>query len=266
MPQVSVESARVAFPPGFRRIVALVLALGSLVPVQASAQAGPPMIANDPGTPGNNNWEINVAALGALGGGEPELDAPYFDVNYGLGDRVQLSIESPWAQLNGAGEGWSSGIAEVEYGLRWRFIDQEADHAPVSVAIQAFSTEVYARRKELAAQEDEFDLPLQVAHEGEGVSFGGEVVRHLVHVDGGDYWQAGVYAKTGCAQGWECLGELNDSWDGGSAPIVNFGARHPIAPHWILLASFGKQLAAPQGEAKPWIFYLGVQFLSHPDE
>lgn len=249
-------------PPWSHRIVALLL---WLAPCLAFAQAGPPMIANDPDTPGPNHWEINVAASGELGNGEPAVDAPYFDVNYGLGERIQLSIESPFAQLNGAGEGWSTSFAEIEYGLRWRFLDQHDDHAPVSVAIQAFSTEVYARKRELAEQDDEFDVPLQIAHEGERVAFGTEIVRHFVHHPGGDYWQAGVYAKTDCAQGWECLGEINDSWDGGGAPILNFGARHALAPHWVLLASFGKQVAAPQGEAMPWLFYLGVQYLSHAE-
>jgi hypothetical protein len=36
-------------------------------PGVARAQGGPPYLTNDPGTPGNANWEINIASLQAIG-------------------------------------------------------------------------------------------------------------------------------------------------------------------------------------------------------
>jgi hypothetical protein len=45
--------------------VALLLCLSVLAlytPDSAHAQAGPPFLSNDPGTPGNGNWEINIAS------------------------------------------------------------------------------------------------------------------------------------------------------------------------------------------------------------
>ena len=41
-------------------VVCLVAAAG---PRLARADAGPPFLTNDPGTPGNGNWEINIAAM-----------------------------------------------------------------------------------------------------------------------------------------------------------------------------------------------------------
>jgi hypothetical protein len=40
---------------------AIALLLSSPVPVRA--QAGPPFLTNDPGTPGNGNWEISIASM-----------------------------------------------------------------------------------------------------------------------------------------------------------------------------------------------------------
>ncbi len=40
------------------------LAVSTLVPVAVHAHAGPPMVTDDPDTPGDGHWEINMAAAG----------------------------------------------------------------------------------------------------------------------------------------------------------------------------------------------------------
>jgi len=77
------------------------------------AQAGPPLITNDPDTPGAGAWEINVAATGAHTGGVWDIDAPDLDINRGVGDRVQLSLHLPWSHRDTGGAElnttWSDG-------------------------------------------------------------------------------------------------------------------------------------------------------------
>jgi hypothetical protein len=51
-------------------------------PERAAADAGPPFITNDPGTPGNGNWEINIAAMQTAVPGESVRQLPQLDVNY----------------------------------------------------------------------------------------------------------------------------------------------------------------------------------------
>ena len=60
---------------------------------QVLAQGGPPLLTDDPGTPGNRNWEINIATTHFRSPGEREIEAPLLDINYGLGDRIQLKYE-----------------------------------------------------------------------------------------------------------------------------------------------------------------------------
>jgi hypothetical protein len=61
----------------------------------SAAQGGPPMITDDPGTPGDGHWEINLAASARHSATTSEGEVPLLDVNYGLGERIQLKYEVP---------------------------------------------------------------------------------------------------------------------------------------------------------------------------
>lgn len=61
-----------------------------MVPAGALAQGGPPLITDDPDTPGPGHWEINLASLFERSQPQRRLEAPLADVNYGVGQRIQL--------------------------------------------------------------------------------------------------------------------------------------------------------------------------------
>jgi hypothetical protein len=71
-----------------------VIFLGS---VAARAQGGPPFLTDDPETPGNKQWEINFGYIGDRNPAAGAYQVPDFDINYGLGDRIQLKFEIPIA-------------------------------------------------------------------------------------------------------------------------------------------------------------------------
>lgn len=58
------------------------------------------MLTDDPGTPGAGRWEINLAFTVEKDGEERLFEAPLLDVNYGVGDRIQLRYEIPWIVLH----------------------------------------------------------------------------------------------------------------------------------------------------------------------
>lgn len=61
------------------------------------AQAGPPFKTDDPETPGNRHWEINIGFFGGRNPQSGSYSAPDLDINYGVGDRLQLKYELPLA-------------------------------------------------------------------------------------------------------------------------------------------------------------------------
>jgi hypothetical protein len=99
----------------------------ALVPVcsfAVFALGGPPLLTDDPGTPGNRNWEINIASTQFFSPGENEVETPLLDINYGLGDRIQLKYEVPYLLDQDEGEPYRSGLGNSLLGVKWRFYQQ----------------------------------------------------------------------------------------------------------------------------------------------
>ena len=61
----------------------------------AFAQGGPPYYTNDPGTPGNLNWEINLGYMPFYYSGQSLSHIPDVDINFGVGERIQLTPRVP---------------------------------------------------------------------------------------------------------------------------------------------------------------------------
>jgi hypothetical protein len=111
----------------------LLVLLGTVLPV-AHGQGGPPFRTDDPDTPGNRNWEINFGLVGQRNPGAGSYQVPDLDINYGLGDRIQLKYEIPLALQETAPQPASGGmpatpglvvggVGESYPGVKWRFYE-----------------------------------------------------------------------------------------------------------------------------------------------
>ncbi len=241
-----------------RALLALVLMFAA---GGAFAQAGPPMITNDPDTPGPGKWEINLAASGGQGAGAWALAAPDVDINRGVGEHVQLSLHGAWAHARGTVGPWQSGLSDLELGVRWRFLDEES--SGVNMAVQPLWIRGWSsasRRRGLASEHQEVVLPLQVARTFGGVSAGVEVARHLV-VHDDDAWQGGAFVARDCTAVLTCLAEVNVMRVDHQRPAVtlNVGLRHPLSEHTVLMGSLGSEVSGDGRQ--PLVFYLGMQLL-----
>ncbi len=99
----------------------------AIIPEAVRADAGPPYLTNDPGTPGNGNWEINLAAMASL---EPHFGSyqlPQIDLNFGLGDRIQLTYEVPYVLDVSSSEAHQTAWGNALPGVKWRFFDEGED-------------------------------------------------------------------------------------------------------------------------------------------
>ena len=105
-----------------RRLAWISLLIGRLA--QVFAQGGPPLLTDDPGTPGNRNWEINIASTHFRSPGEREFEAPLLDINYGLGDRIQLKYEVAYLFDSDEGAPYRGGVGNSLIGVKWRFFQK----------------------------------------------------------------------------------------------------------------------------------------------
>jgi hypothetical protein len=91
------------------------------------AQGGPPLLTDDPETPGNRNWEINIAWMQALSREVNYLQVPLLDINYGLGERIQLKYQTPYVFDNEGHDGYRGGPGNSLMGVKWRFYQQNTE-------------------------------------------------------------------------------------------------------------------------------------------
>lgn len=91
--------------------------------VDATPQS-PPLVVDDPSTPGCNQWEINVVADGDLSRDQKNWKLPLLDINYGIGDNIQLKYELPYLRSQTDASA-TSAVGESEVGIKYMFFENE---------------------------------------------------------------------------------------------------------------------------------------------
>ena len=133
------------------------------MPIGARAQAGPPFLSNDPGTPGNGNWEINIASAQSISRSITTYQVPQLDLNFGLGDRIQLTYEVPYVIETQSGQPHQSAWSNAFPGIKWRFLDQGEGNWQASIFPQVETNGLAsAQRKDIAVAGPRWLLPLEV--------------------------------------------------------------------------------------------------------
>jgi len=102
---------------GYRPFVTLWIAI-------STAQAGPPFVTDDPEPPSPGEWELNIPFIMERTSDKTEMDAPLFDLNYGLPD-TQLKLEVPVAIVHRDDDGAMAGLGDLLLGVKWRFFNNE---------------------------------------------------------------------------------------------------------------------------------------------
>ena len=100
------------------------------------ALAGPPLFTDDPETPGQHGWEVNVSNNIERTRSLLTVAAPYLDINYGTLPNDQWKIEFPLIQFAEAETGDSephAGVGDVLIGYKYRFLDEAKAGISVSV-------------------------------------------------------------------------------------------------------------------------------------
>jgi hypothetical protein len=231
----------------------------------ASAQGGPPLITDDPGTPGNGHWEINTAITENDIAGVRVFSTPHIDLNYGLGDHIQLKYETGYllAKLPGV-SGLPTGFDDSLLGVKWRFLDQDSAGVDVSTYPQLnFVNSSGAVNRGLAERGTNLFLPVEVSHTFGRVSLDGEVGYQYLSSDR-NQWEVGVVGAVDVTDKLELLTELHGSSEtflSRGDVIVDPGLRFKLRRHFTLLAAAGTGLRGAPGTTR-LVAYLGFQWLS----
>ncbi len=145
-------------------LAAAAWALLLAAPGAVHAQAGPPFLTNDPGTPGNANWEINLASMQTIARSAAAYQVPQIDLNFGIGDRIQLTYENPYVVQTSSGQPTESGWGNAYPGIKWRFLDQGEEGWALSTFPQVEAgTPASARDKGIAALGPRYLVPFEAS-------------------------------------------------------------------------------------------------------
>src|SRR4029077_4727864 len=229
----------------------------------AFGQGGPPMITDDPGTPGNAKWENNFAIIFEYRPNETSIDAPEIDLNYGVGEHIQLTLQNAPVLLKRSGHGLIGGLGSTEAAVKWRFLDEATSGLDMSMFPRViFNVVQSSMRRGLAEDGTRFQIPFQMAK-----TFGrwhADVeVGPRARTVGRSEWLYGFVCGFDLAKPTMLMAELRDeSRMNFSRDVLtlNFGLRHEFTENYILILSMGHELRSPD-QPTALIGYFGMQFV-----
>ena len=227
----------------------------------AWGDAGPPYLTNDPGTPGAGNWEINVATMQTLVHGSAAYQLPQLDVNFGLGERVQLTYQAAYVLESRTGAALSSGWTNAYPGVKWRFYDQGEGGWQLSTFPQFETAGARsAQQRGIAEPGSRLLLPFEAAR---------TAGTFTVDFEAGYYVQGPPERILGLVIGrpvtsrLELEAELYNDHVLGTRPdalTLDVGGRYRIASAFILLFMAGRSVDGAAGQPQ-FMGYLGLQIL-----
>jgi hypothetical protein len=237
------------------------LALGG---ARVQADAGPPFLTNDPGTPGNANWEINLSAAQTLSRDTDTYQLPQIDLNFGLGHRVQLTAEVPYVLATARAGPSESDWSNTYLGVKWRFLDQGESGWQISTFPQyASGLSRVDQSRSLGTAGPRLLLPIEFAHNLGSFTMNFEAGAY-VPVHGPSERILGLVIGHSVGSKLDLDFEIYDDRihdEPSPQTTLDVGGRYELRPGVIALLMAGRGLGR-LGEARPeFIGFVGVQIL-----
>jgi hypothetical protein len=233
-------------------------------PGTAVAQAGPPYLTNDPGTPGNANWEINLGSMQTIARGVSAYQVPQIDLNFGVGDRIQLTYEIPYVFQETRGQSGETGWGNAYPGIKWRFLDQGEDGLQMSLFPQvAMDGTEHARQVGIAAEGPRYLLPVEMSQKIGPVRLDLEV-GYFLPGNGPKERIMGFVAGRTLNERLELDAEIYDD-HGFGVPLhsttLDVGGRYKFSPSFIALFMAGRSVNGISDGRPEFFGYVGLQIL-----
>jgi hypothetical protein len=222
------------------------------------------MITDDPGTPGNHKWEINLGWSDERTPGVTLYGLPLLDANYGVGDDIELTYEAPWAVVRSSDESQRSGPGESLFGAKWRFFDAgehgwQASMYPQYTFLDPGSN---SARRGLAESATTLYMPVEVARDFGPIAVDldfGHIFSNETESRG---WSGGCVLGKEVRKGWELDLEVHvqtsEDFDR-TEVILNAGTRIDLSEHLTLMLALGRDLSDTLQPKVQLLSYVGFQ-------
>ena len=210
---------------------------------------------DDPATPGDGHFEINIAATAAQQRDSRTLVGPDVDLNYGWGERIQLKLDMNLTTSQASGQRPQMDVGTSALGVKWRILDGEQGGI-------ALATYPQVLLKDPGDPHKAFFLPIEVATSIGAYQWDVEAGRTFVERNP-DEWALGLIIARACGFGFECAAEIHETLTGGEpVSLLNFGFRHPLNKTLTLLAAAGREFGPRSEDPQVFIFFLGIQVVT----
>ena len=232
-------------------------------PSRARAQAGPPFITNDPGTPGPREWEINLGVMPIFRQQQHDLQLPQLDFNYGVGPRIQLTLEVPYVFSTVPGEARSSGWSNAYPGVKWRFLD-DYHGWNVSIFPQVETAGPSGSvRKGIADSGSRFLMPMEIQKNIGPMELDFEA-GYYFPFHGHEERIIGFSAGHQFTKKFDIDGEVYNDYAMGALPhdtTWDLGGRYEFHKGLIFLFMAGRSFSPASSGQPTFLGYFGVQIL-----
>lgn len=240
------------------RTIGLLACLAGLAGAAAPAAA-----TEDTDTPGAGKWEINLGVSATRSGSTWEYGLPDADINYGLGERMQLLLGGTRTSLHEPGMPARSGTGSATVGLKWRLIDQEQAGFALGVFPQySWNPSSSAERRGIVEPGRSLVLPLLLGVRRGDTGYYAEFGRTF-ESGGGNEWARGVKILHQCRENVECRVELQHEIVSatGHQTTASAGFKWALNDTYVVVAGIGRDVGRNRDGARGVIINLGLQIL-----
>jgi len=192
---------------------------------------------------------------------------PDLDINFGVGDRMQLTYENAWLRVQNPDSAAKFGLGQSNPGVKWRFYDAGESGLSVSVVPQLFINNPNdAVRRGITPANNVFLLPVEFSKKFGPIDVDYEIGYQIVR-KGPDGWLTGLVLGHEFTPKFEMDMELYSQGTfhpSENQPTFDLGARYKIHSPVILLFMAGRSLEPTRNYQSYFIGYFGIQLLLPP--
>jgi len=228
-----------------------------------AALALPASATEDTDTVGPRGWENNLGVSAERQQGSWRYGVPEAELNYGVGQRLQLMLGLPYVRVREPDGARTSGFGNISTGAKWRFWEDEERGTALAIFPQlSWNSSSSTARRGLESRGYSVLLPMIAGYRRGDTGWYAEFGRNFVQEEPHE-WQAGLKVLHQCLPQLECRAELEHSRvprDGGQT-TVSVGGKWLLQEGLVLNMSAGRDIAGAREGRRSVVMYIGLQFL-----